>query len=161
MRTQTTACLGAACLLAAGAITSGAQARIVIGQGIAGVKIGDGQARVTKVLGSHHRVVPPTWVYGRTHVGFGHTRHVNDIWTTSRRQRTSRGIGPGASVAAVRRAYPDVRCYRRSRRGPIVACGLRTKHRHRTIKTDFLFDGRLREVDVFLILPRGGTPLRK
>ncbi|MGN6189713.1 MAG: hypothetical protein ACTHOE_12525 [Conexibacter sp.] len=152
-----TLCVAAAVGLTATVGAVPAQARIVIGQGIAGVRIGDGQRHVRRVLGRPDRVIPPAWAYGAPlhgRVGFDHRRRVNDIWTTSRRQRTRAGVGPGSSVAAVRRAYRHARCFRGRHGDAIVLCALRSHRRGRTVETDFLFRRRqVKTVDVFLLMP--------
>jgi hypothetical protein len=132
-----------------------ASAKIVVGQGIAGVKLGESEAQVRKQLGKPRYVQPPGWGYGNPlggWVGFDFQQRVNDIWTTSRRQRTNRGIGPGASVRAARRAYPKARCYRHAGRWSLL-CIIKS-HRHGNVtETDFFFTSRLAQVDIFLVPP--------
>jgi hypothetical protein len=146
--------------LAAAAIVSAAfavvaSAKILPGRGIAAVSVGERPASVRRTLGRPARVVPPAWLYGgslRGRVGFGDRHRVNDVWTTSPRQRTSRGIGPGSAAPAMRRAYPKAHCYRHAGHWRLL-CVLTSRHRNRTVKADFLFAARLRKVDVYLVPP--------
>jgi len=138
-----------------------ASARITIGKGIAGVAVGDGMSSVRKGLGRPKKVHPPAWVYGRPLVGeveFDHRRQVHGVWTTSSRQRTRQGIGPGSSLRAARHAYPHLRCHSKGR---FELCVLRRRHHHKMIATDFLFRGRLRVVNIHLVPKPGGTPIPK
>lgn len=132
-----------------------AAAAIRTGGAIASVQLGYSMKHVRHVLGDPHRVIPPDWVFGKPldgQVGFNHHDRVNDIWTTSRRERTRRGIGPGSSLAAMRRRYPKARCYHNAGRWSLL-CVLRS-HRHGTlVKADFLFRKRLSKVDIFLAPP--------
>jgi hypothetical protein len=130
-------------------------ARILPGHGIARVDVGFSATHVRHLLGRPHKVVPPTWVYGaplKGRVGFNHRYRVNDVWTKSLRQKTPKGIGPGSSLRAMRRAYPHARCHA-SKRGPRRICTLTARHGRHRINTDFLFKGRLRLVDVYLVPP--------
>ncbi len=131
-----------------------ASAKIVVGQGIAGVKLGESQTQVRRHLGKPAYVQPPAWGYRNPldgQVSLDYHRHVNDIWTTSRRQKTNRGIGPGSSVKAARRAYPNARCYQYGRSTGV--CVLRTRNHQRVVETDFWFRGALSKVDIFLVPP--------
>jgi hypothetical protein len=128
---------------------------------MAGVEIGDRLGHVRDVLGSPDRVIPPAWAYGTPldgRVGFGHRRKVNDIWTTSSRQQTNKGIGPGDSAAEVKRAYPEAKCYEHGRQR-VAICVLRTTTRKRVVETDFFFrGGSVQRVEVFLV---PSTPRRR
>jgi hypothetical protein len=136
-------------------------AQIKPGRGVAGVAIGDGTGDVRHRLGRPSRVRPPAWVYGlplRGEVEFDHRRRVKSIWTSSPRQRTQKGIGPGSSLQAARRAYPRLRCHSKHK---FKRCTLR-RHRHdRVVATDFLFKQRLRIVSVHLLPKPEGTPIPK
>ena len=115
-------------ILAAPALSS---ARIVPNSSIHGLRLGASYSSVISRLG------PP----GRVRTGFdgvlGATRTVSwggltivfsaaasstgliaeGISTTSRRERTSRGIGVGSSFNQLRRSFPGLRCWRNSPRG--------------------------------------------
>jgi hypothetical protein len=116
-----------ACLVLAG----NAAASIVINKSIAGVSVGASMASVKHVLGTpnynytcagqppgpcgpgygYHGGKPSSarfWTYSVRHVDvfFFHGK-VQALTTTSSRERTSRGIGPGVSVAHMERVYPN------------------------------------------------------
>jgi hypothetical protein len=94
-----------------------ASARVVMGQGIAGVQLGMTTEQVARVLGAQRGQrcgrgcvnwkYPTLPLYGV--VGFKDGQ-VSGMWTASPRQKTSKGIGVGSSEAAIKRAYPSARC---------------------------------------------------
>lgn len=134
-----------------GVLPGTAAARIIPGQGIAGVRIGDSEAQVRNVLGRPRKVIPPSWGYATPlngRVSFNHRRRVNDVWTTNHGQRTRKGIGPGSSLKQMRATYHHARCYA-AKQGKRSLCTLVFRSHRRTVKTDFLFRGRLRVVDVY------------
>jgi hypothetical protein len=128
-------------------------AGIVIGQGIAGIRLGESYHQTTRRLGKPASVVPPDLFYGAPldgHVGFGFKQRVNDIETSSTAQRTSRHVGPGASAQSVLRAYPRLKCYRNTPNWSMI-CLVISRYNHRPVETDFLFRAQaLREVDIFI-----------
>jgi hypothetical protein len=140
-----------------------AGAAIVPGRGIAGVRIGNSGAQVRGALGKPRKIVPPTWVFGaplKGRVGFNHARRVNDIWTTSARQRTAKGVGPGSSLRRVKHAYPTAKCDREPKGKQL--CTLASHRRHHTIKTAFLLrGGHLRLVEIYSVIPPSGTSVPK
>lgn len=145
--------VGLTLILAIGIVATTASARIVPGRGIAGVQIGERASSVRKSLGRPARVVPPDWFYGAPLAGWvGLTGHrVDDVWTHSHRQHTRRGIGPGSTLRATKRAYPKAHCHRRSGRWDAL-CVLTFRGKHRSVDTDFLFKGRrLAVVDMFRV----------
>jgi len=130
-----------------------ASAQIVVGQGIAGVRIGDSMSQVTKVLGAPS-TSPYTshgeWLYSAPLsgiVGFragteGHERvtsGVASVQTSSRAQRTAAGIGPGSAYSQVHRAYPHYRCNRLGT--GFRACWATTRYRSANVTTAFYFEG--------------------
>jgi hypothetical protein len=143
-------------------IVAPSRAQIMPGHGIASIGIGDSARRVRHVFGPPRQVKPPAWGFGPPlagQVAFGHHRHVFDIWTTSRYQRTKRGIGPGDSRKSMGRAYPHARCHRVASR---AICQLMVHQRHKTVKTEFLFKADvLRRVEVYLVPPSRGSPVKK
>ena len=151
-----------AIMFIAGLLSVTAGATIMPGKGIAGIQIGMRMVRVREVLGRPHDVKPPTWGYGnplRGRIGFDHSRRVNDIWTTSRRQKTKRGIGPGSSFKRMRQRYPKARCH--GGRGHGRLCLVAGHHSGKIVKTAFVFHRRLRRVEIYLVAPATGTPVPK
>lgn len=139
-----------------------AAAQILPGHGIASIRIGNSAKRVRRVLGPPRHVRPPAWGYGQPlagQVAFSHRRRVFDIWTTSRRQRTRRGIGPGDRRRSMHRAYPHARCHRVD---ASAICQLATHRGHKTVRTEFFFKGDvLRQVEVYLVPPTRGSSVKK
>jgi len=143
-------------LVGAAAFTPAASASIVVGKSIDGVKLGDTQARVLQVLGQ-----PDSrehgWDYLRGlegRVSFDSHKRVGGIWTGSRQQKTSKGIGPGSSLAKLKRAYPRIRC----ETGPFgpqsLMCVIRSRLHGRKVETSFPFFTEamgVREVDLDLL----------
>jgi hypothetical protein len=140
--------------LAALRLAPGAFATIVVGQGIAGVKLGESQTQVRKLLGKPRYIQPPGWGYGNPlggWVGFDFNHRVNDIWTTSRRQTTNDGIGPGASVSSVKRAYPNVKCYTHRGLKWRTLCVLASRGQRPAVETDFLFKRTLDKIEIYFV----------
>lgn len=96
--------------------------RIVPQASIRGIQVGMTGAQVRRVAGRadaellrSHPVLGRTkvWRYGRAAVTFDGTRsssEVVSITTTSRSDRTAKGVGVGSTEAAVRTAVAGVRC---------------------------------------------------
>ena len=111
--------IGLATVLVAAAPASGA---IVPQQGIKGVHLGDSVAKVRSTLGAPDTVIFTShpiigrirvYRYGLTYVRFDGTQStakVTSIDTTSRAERTSRGIGVGSTRAQVAARVPSVKC---------------------------------------------------
>lgn len=130
-------------------------AQIVPGMGIAGVAIGDRAKQVRSELGRPLAMLPPTWVYGaplRGRVGFDHRKRVNLVWTSSTRQRTARGIGPGVSLRRMKRAYSRATCYPKAGRWR-VRCVIATVRRGVEMRADFFFGNLLRRVEIYVVPP--------
>jgi hypothetical protein len=115
LRTLLPALVGA-CLLAAPAA-----AQIVPQKSIAGVKLKMSRAQVEEVLGEPDEVTrPDSEIFGRyTDLRFGLThvaifeksdQGVFAVTTTSKRQRTSRGVGIGSTQRSLQAAHPTIRC---------------------------------------------------
>ena len=114
------AALGATALLLLSAAP--AQARIVPQQGMKGIRLGmsvrevrDRLAAPDKIAFKHDEIQGRVrvYAYGLTRASFspGDDARVNAISTTSRHERTSRGIGVGSSRALVARRVPGVHCH--------------------------------------------------
>jgi hypothetical protein len=149
---------GLSCL-AVMAVASPASAQIVVGVGIDGVKLGQTEAQVRQALGAPGYTMPATsggessWGYPKTlegRVGFKAGKVVA-MWTIAKHQKTSKGIGPGASLAKVKRAYPKAKCSTGPFGPKSLICVLKSKYQGRAAETSFPFFYRtagLREVDV-------------
>lgn len=145
-------------------IAPDAFANIIIGQGIAHVKLGDSQARVEKAVGRPGFKEPPNfeglilWKYPKGFeggfegvIGFDRRLRVNDISTFSKRQKTSKGVGPGSRLAQVRRTYPGAKCSVGSFGPQSRTCIVKAHYGGRAVKTMFVFVSRstgMREVEV-------------
>lgn len=103
-------------------------ARLVPGRGVAGVALGETQARVLRHLGQPSlksfrlhpcqglergcyavRHLGSTWFYRHLRVVFGPDRRVSGLIHTGSRL-TSKGVGVGSGMSAVRAAHPGVSC---------------------------------------------------
>lgn len=139
-----------------GALAPAASASIVVGRSIDGVKLGDSQARVRQVLGKPASTAQG-WDYlkgleGR--VSFDAHGHVRGIWTGSPKQKTSRGIGVGSSLAKLKRAYPHIRCTTGPFGPQSLVCVIRSRLHGRKVETSFPFFTQalgVREVDLDLL----------
>jgi len=99
-----------------------AQARIVPQRGIKGIRLGMTVSQVRARLGPPDRIVfrrdpiqgrVRVYAYGLTHASFSPgnaSARVNGITTTSRRERTTRGVGVGSRRAQVAARVRGVRC---------------------------------------------------
>jgi hypothetical protein len=126
-----------------------AEATIVVGQGIAGVKIGDTEAQVKQAIGQPastlHAGATTTWRYPKGLLGvvsFDHQGRVSGMWTASKQQRTSKGIGLDSSPAQVRKAYPAAKCTAGAGPGAgpgeqSLACIVKSKYHGQTVETAF------------------------
>ena len=175
------ACIGRArkCLMA-GAVTCAifamapalASAAIVAGRGIAGVKLGDTSARVVAVLGKptsvqKHPGGEENWLWSTGPIDWvtirakGAQKRVEGIETSDPRQRTSRGIGVGSLLPALRRAYSSLTCKRGWLGLSFSSCWILTRIDGRRIPTNFVVInevGTISAVDVGLIGERNLAP---
>lgn len=111
----------AALVLAGAAVAPAAQARIVPQRGMMGVRLGMTAAQVRARLGAPDSVSYPShpilrsfklYRYGLTKIAIHRGRRgtVFSFFTTSRRERTAKGVGVGSREATVRRHVRGVRC---------------------------------------------------
>jgi hypothetical protein len=155
--------VGLLLILAMAFAPASAYARISPGEGIGPVHLGERMARVRATLGKPDRVHAPRWIYRaplKGAIAFSHGRRAVSISTSSRRQRTNQGIGPGSTFKATKNAYPKAKCHR----SPVkkrAFCTLVSRRHHRTFKTDFSFRSRLRSVVVYIVPPQAGTQVPK
>jgi hypothetical protein len=148
------------------AAASAAQATIVVGQGIAGVNIGQTPAQVESVLGPPTFKQPPSqgltaWDYHTPplvlQVDFT-SGHVSGMWTASKKQRTNKGISIDSSPAQVRKAYPKVKCKLGAGPGAgpgeqSLACVLKSKYHGHSVETAFEWRNKndaMEEIDILL-----------
>lgn len=137
-----------------------AQARIDVGKGIGAVRIGASEKAVRKALGTPDaRFVRKDEIQGTVlRLRFGLLRatlgpgsaasaRVQFVSTTASKERTSRGIGVGSTVSAVRQKVSGVRCRNIPQRRKLCSVG---NERPGTIVTDFRISssGKVTEVSV-------------
>ena len=107
-------------LLALGVLAAAAVATAAIlpQRGIGGARLGMSETTVKSTLGSPTRVERgsndigsyTTYRYPRVTITFFAGRKVTSIATTSRLERTLRGVGVGSTIAQVSRRVAGVRC---------------------------------------------------
>jgi hypothetical protein len=144
------------CLLASVGImaaTPAALAKVVIGQSIAGVKLGDTEAQVKRLVGKPSSCDPCgkpeiVWRYEKGfdgRIGFSHQGRVQNMWTTSNQQQTSTGIhtngpngkGHGSSVAEITQAYPNAKCEEIPNSQGYTTCVIVSSYHGRKVETGF------------------------
>jgi hypothetical protein len=126
----------------------------VVGEGVAGVRLGDSKQRVLSTLGKPFRSEPTFLVFPKPclcTVDFK-DHGVTSIDVLSKSQRTDRGVGPGTSYEKTTAAYPEAHCYHPSIYGETSRlCVLRSEYKGRSVKTVFAFfeqDLGVRDVEV-------------
>jgi hypothetical protein len=159
------AVLGLLASVGASAVVPAAFAKIVIGQGIAGVSIGQSPTQVEGVLGSPTFKQPSSqgltaWDYHKSpldlQVDFT-GGSVIGMWTAAPQQRTSKGIGIDSSPAEVRKAYPKTKCTPGAgpQPGPgeqSLTCVVRSRYHGKIVKTYFEWRNEhkaMEEIDIY------------
>lgn len=128
-------------------------AKLVMGQSIDGINIGQTEAQVRQEHGKPTYVYDKNngslvqWTYGRSRdltMSFGIGNRVVDLELFDKRDRTDKGIGVGSSLAQVQKAYPSAKCAphlsgngQDPNYGP-PGCVVETKHGGRTVDTAFV-----------------------
>jgi hypothetical protein len=143
------------------ALASAAQAKIVVGQSIARVQLGDSEAQVEAVLGAATFQRPPDfegnveWEYDKAPLDGAMSFKggaLMGLWTDSKLQKTSEGVGPGSSLMSTKRAYPGAKCSTGPFGPKSLICVIKSRLEGRTVETAFLFYTRslgAREVDMY------------
>lgn len=142
-------------LLSAVALTvaPSAPANIIIGQSIAGVKLGDSEAQVKAALRGQSNEHPPVFhselLYSDfLRIVFKHGR-ADKLVSYSSTQKTSKGITVGSSQAQVKHAYPKITC--EEGQHPIYVYCVTGGHIHgHTSYTGFLCEGTVGVVEIEL-----------
>lgn len=142
---------------AALALPAAAGAVIVPQHGIGGVRIGDTAVQTVQAAGAPVAVVTGRNDFGRYvqyryrgfTVTFQGARRVTAVVTRSTSQRTSGGIGPGSTEAALRRRIPAVRC---ETFGDVRACSLGVEEPGRRVTRFTVSRGRVIQVGIGVII---------
>jgi hypothetical protein len=127
---------------------------ILVGQGAAGVSLGDSKQKVKQVLGEPFRTSGASSFYAKpclcTLTFKGGT--VQRIDTLSKSQRTDKGVGPGSSYGETLSAYPEAKCSHRDLYGDTSRfCTLLSEAHGQRVKTVFVFfeeDLPMRDVEI-------------
>ncbi len=131
--------LVAASALAAASVAS---AKIVEGQSIAGVKLGDSKAQVKQVLGTPSKTDPNDFFYPTSvglRINFKGGR-VDGILSFSKKQKTAKGITIGSSASKLKRAYPQAKCSAGPYGPSSLYCVLKSRSHGQPSYTGFLFE---------------------
>lgn len=145
-------------LLLVAALPAAADARIVIGASIHGLRIGDRESRFRTILGApdgprDFGEEPADYGLGfrggRYHAIFDSGRHrATLISTTNPRERTPSGVGPGVSAKLARARLHGERCtsvYDADRQLDVTDCEIRDTN---ALTSVYLFDHEVFEVDL-------------
>jgi hypothetical protein len=133
-----------------GVMAAFAGAKIVVGRGIDRVWLNDTPSQVSLVLGKPDQANTypqgTVWYFNKHGhalvVGFNHHHRVTGVYTGNRREKTNRGVGPGSSLASVRKAYPHIKCSAPGSTGlgpKAQICTLKSRFVHHRVVTSFSF----------------------
>jgi hypothetical protein len=119
-----------------------APAGIVVGQGVAGINLGESKQQVRQALGTPFRQEPTYWVFNKPclcDVSFRHNS-VSAIDIFSKSLHTDRGIAAGTSFEKTTEAYPEAKCYHPGVYGETSQyCVVRSTYKGHAVKTTFAF----------------------
>ncbi len=140
-RISVVAVLGLLTSAAIMAIAPIAEANIVIGRSIAGVRLGDSEAQVAALLGpptsnENNSLFYPSSIGLRIGMNAG---RVDDVLSFSKKQKTSKGITIGSSRARVKSAYPQAKCAEGPYGPKSLYCAVVVRLHGRKSFTSFLF----------------------
>lgn len=128
-----------------------ASAKIVDGQSIAGVKLGDTTAQVEQVLGPPEKAELSGLFYPakfglRLHLTGG---HVDAMLSISKKQKTLKGITIGSSRSKMKAAYPQAKCEAGPYGPSSLYCTVKSHYHGKATYTSFLFGtATLTEIEV-------------
>lgn len=130
--------------LAAFGLAARAQASIVIGQGAAGIRLGDSESFVLEKFGEPNRSEPGFIVYLKKpclcSLDLGQHQVVGIDIVGKQHQWTSKGVGVGTSYEKTVAAYPEAKCYHPPVYGKTSRyCVLKSEYKGRAVKTIFAF----------------------
>ncbi|HEV2973706.1 MAG TPA: hypothetical protein VGX69_01760 [Solirubrobacteraceae bacterium] len=130
-------------VLAGTGLAPAASANIVIGQSIAGVKLGATKAQVKHALGAPSSSDPTDFFYPTTtvglRIGFSKAGRVNGVLSFLSKQKTSKGITIGSSRARLKSAYPQASCLEGPYGPNSLYCAVTAHFHGRKSFTGFLF----------------------
>ena len=141
MRRSSFAALGLLLTIGLLVLAPTALASIVIGQSVAGVKLGASEAQVEQALGAPSSNEGGSFSYPTSvglRIGFQHGR-VNDVLSFSKKQKTSKGITIGSSHGRVKSAYPQASCVEGPYGPKSLYCAVVVRLHGRKSFTSFLF----------------------
>jgi len=162
--------VGAAVFIFLASAPASAGAAIIPGRGVAGLKLGASTAQVRAILGKpatlqHNSGGEQNWLYDKnpvdwvTLVAKGSRTTVEGIETSDKTQKTPQGVGPGSSMAALKKAYPHLTCKKGWLGVPFTSCWILTSVAAHRIPTNFvLFKRKVDTVDIGQIGERNLAP---
>jgi hypothetical protein len=129
-----------------------AAARIIVNRGVEPVRIGMSERQVRAKLGTadvrEHSGATTSLVYRRRALVVTLLRgHVTIVSTRSRRERTSRGVGPGTALRSLRRRVAGEHC---GAKVGVYLCKVGSSRKGRRSTVFLVVDGRVDTVSVAL-----------
>lgn len=140
------ATMGAVAPVTAEANTKGTV--IEINQGIGAVHLGQTLNQVQSEVGKPTQKSPDakTWFYDSSapfaELGYTSNKRINYITPNSTKDKTSKGIGEGSSVTALKTAYPNAKCAPQLGVGnaTVLGCDIKGRLKNgKSVDTNFMF----------------------